>query len=259
MRRAIRIRAYQNLPNFRKPAAIAIQDSYKLPPYSTVIGMVHTACGYTKYHSMDVSIAGRYHTSISDMYTRYYFGISFDATRHQYFTARKENDNELIGGSADDFYRLGLTKEGKDGITRGLGYVELLVDLELLLYIFPEEEDFEEVLEGLKNPKIFPSLGRHEDLLRIDEVKEVELSSEEDIETNPILCYDTLIPQDYYEALEGNSSSTEYVLNKVFEVKDGYRRISERVRARCVKSDTELSYAPLMDIVDGELIGVFPA
>ena len=54
--RAIRIQCFQNLVNYRKPTSFLIKETYPLPPYSTVIGMVHAACGFEQYHPMQVSI-----------------------------------------------------------------------------------------------------------------------------------------------------------------------------------------------------------
>ncbi len=57
--RAIRIQCFQNLVNYREPTSFLIKETYPLPPYSTVIGMVHAACGFEQYHPMQVSIRTR--------------------------------------------------------------------------------------------------------------------------------------------------------------------------------------------------------
>lgn len=56
MERAIRIDCFQNLANYRKPSSFIIKESYPLPPYSTVIGMIHAISGFDSYHKMQVSI-----------------------------------------------------------------------------------------------------------------------------------------------------------------------------------------------------------
>ena len=81
--RAIRIQCFQNLANYRKPSSLIIKETYPLPPYSTVIGMVHRACDFKEYHPMNVSIQGTNKGTISDLYTRYSFSfgtIYFNAT-----------------------------------------------------------------------------------------------------------------------------------------------------------------------------------
>lgn len=58
MEKAIRVECFQNLVNYRKPSSFIIKESYPLPPYSTVLGMIHTACGYPKgdFHPMKISV-----------------------------------------------------------------------------------------------------------------------------------------------------------------------------------------------------------
>ena len=49
MERAIRIKCFQNLVNYKKPSSFIIKETFPLPPYSTVLGMIHAACLYTRY------------------------------------------------------------------------------------------------------------------------------------------------------------------------------------------------------------------
>lgn len=154
--KAIRLRCYQNLVNFRKPESFQLKETYPLPPPSTVIGMIHNLCGFETYNEMDLSIQGKYYSKVNDLYTLYEFGNQkFEKSRHR------------------------LKTSDERGITRGVGTIELLVDLELLIHIVPKGHDnYENIYEALKNPREFPSLGRREDILRIDEVSLVELSEQ---------------------------------------------------------------------------------
>ena len=58
--KAIRLHLKQNSANYRREETINCRMTYPLPPYSTVIGAIHKACGYTDYHDMKVSIQGKY-------------------------------------------------------------------------------------------------------------------------------------------------------------------------------------------------------
>lgn len=275
MVKAIRLKGYQNMVNYRKPSSIAIQDSYKLPPYSTVIGMIHNACGFTEYHPMKISISGNSATSITDMYTRYFLGMALEAEykngqyyykRHQLFTHRIEQDG--LGGTTAYLEKHNIGSEDKDGITRSLGYYELLVDMELVIHIIPEKaEDFDIILTKLRNPIKFPSLGRHEDLLRIDEVQEVELKVyEDDGEGEGLrINYDALIPLETYNNLNTNLKGTIITYNKVFQTRDKnnnplkIRHITERVKAKLVKANGQPIFGnALYDIVENKIVGVFP-
>ena len=72
MERAIRIKCFQNLVNYRKPGSFIIKETFPLPPYSTVLGMIHAACGYTEFHPMKLciqgQIVGRYQNFIQDIH-----------------------------------------------------------------------------------------------------------------------------------------------------------------------------------------------
>lgn len=200
MPKAIKIECYQSTANYRKPMAIDIQESYKLPPYSTVIGMIHNVCGFKEYHPMDVSIQGNHYSSFTDMYTRYFFGMKYDEGRHQAFVSREDGE--------------------KDGITRGLGYAQLLTDIHLIIHIRCEsEDDMELVFQGLNNPIIYPALGRYEDLLQIQNIEIVELENCAEL----YLQNDTYVPIEIYKNTvqyeENNVEGTIYNLNKNYDKK----------------------------------------
>ena len=74
--KAIKLECYQNMPNYKRPSSIQFQESFKLPPYSTVIGMIHKVCNFLDgYREMKISIQGETKSSLTDLYTRYFFGI----------------------------------------------------------------------------------------------------------------------------------------------------------------------------------------
>ena len=154
--KSIRLKLKQNLVNYKLPTSFQLKETYPLPPYSTVIGMVHNTCNYTEYKPMKISVQGKYHSKVNDLATRYEFknGMTFDASRHQ-------------------------IKVGEYGISRGVSNVELLSDVELVIHIVPEDENLiEEIFNAFKAPREYISLGRREDLVVVDEVKIVEISEE---------------------------------------------------------------------------------
>lgn len=166
----IRIKCRQSMVNYRKPASFIIKETYPLPPYSTVLGMVHNMCGFTSYHDMKLSIQGTCHGRISDMYTRYSFksGANYESDRH----------NLPIPAKNGRVY----------GAFRGIAYTELLCNVELVIHIKPSAEDFDTVFRSLTHPPKYPSLGRYEDLLDIESVQVVVGKLVEEVET----------PQDIY-------------------------------------------------------------
>ena len=161
MHRAIRLDCFQNLVNYRKPSSFIIKETYPLPPYSTVSGMIHAACGFKEYHKMKLSIQGDNKGTISDLYTRYSFsaGARYEEGRHQICV--KDGDNY--------------------GIFKGIANVELLCECKLIIHIVPEDEaDFEIIYQALKNPPTYLSLGRYEDIIDIRDVRIVSLKEDEE-------------------------------------------------------------------------------
>ena len=206
--KAIRLKIFQNLVNYKLPTSFQLKETYPLPPYSTVIGMVHNACEFTEYVPMRVSVQGKYHSKVNDLMTRYEFkpGMNFDKSRHQL--------------NVDGF-----------GIGRGVSTVELLSEVELLIHIVPENQEFvEEICEKLTYPHEYLSLGRREDLIvfgelpKIVEVEETELEEDLSIKNS----YSAYIPIEILkeEAVKIGSkegvkiSGTVYKLTKDYEIKN---------------------------------------
>ena len=66
--KVLRIILKQSSANYRKSGTIDNKMTYPLPIPSTIIGALHNICGYTEYHSMDISIQGNYEAISKDMY-----------------------------------------------------------------------------------------------------------------------------------------------------------------------------------------------
>lgn len=202
--KAIRVKLQQELVNYKKPTSFQLKETYPLPPYSTVIGMVHTLCGFNEYKDMKISIAGKFNSKVNDLYTRYEFsnGMTYESARHQ-------------------------LKAGDYGIGRGVATVELLVDVELLLHIIPTDQSLIEKIEkAFKFPCEYPSLGRREDIAVIKDIKIVNVAEDKLKDTARIdEEYSAYIPIEEYakikfkNRIEGVSiSGTRYRLNKNYEL-----------------------------------------
>lgn len=228
-KRAIRLKIYQNLANYKKPTSFQLKESYPLPPPSTVIGMIHFACGFTEYKAMDVGIQGTFNSRVYDLYTRYEFaGSSFENDRHQ---LKFETEEGKVYGS-----------------TRGISTAELLVDINLILHICPEDDNIiETIYNSFKKPQEFISLGRREDIIRIDEVEIVELEEKQvkrDLLDENVNYY---VPYSYEKKSVVQTKATIYNLNKVYkknEVKKGTEfRQWEKVKVSyCVGGKNSIKY-----------------
>lgn len=206
--KAIRIELFQQTANYKVETSYALKHSYPLPTYSAVIGMIHAACGFTEYHPMKVSVQGKSASSQVDLNTAYFFGGGkYEEDRHQ---LKVRNSR----------------KTGYIGITRGLSKTQILNDVELIIHIVPEhEEDYELILKGLQNPRVFLSLGRYEDLVRIDSIKEVNLKLlDDDPEFGFYGC--AYIP---LHNINEPTQGTVYKINKKFSYNKKGRRIWDTI------------------------------
>ena len=66
--KVLRIVLKQSSANYRKAGTIDNKMTYPLPIPATIIGAIHNICGYTDYHSMDISIQGNFEAVSKDMY-----------------------------------------------------------------------------------------------------------------------------------------------------------------------------------------------
>jgi CRISPR-associated protein Cas5t len=69
----LRIKLTQSSANYKKEETVLNKMTYPLPPFSTIIGALHCACGYIDYHPMDISIQGKYESMHIEPYTDYCF------------------------------------------------------------------------------------------------------------------------------------------------------------------------------------------
>lgn len=176
--KVIRISIYQNMCNFKEALTFDNKTTYPLPPYSTVIGMIHNACDFEEYVPMDISVQGTFSTKVVNLSHNYTFSPEkFEKDREKtYFSVINENNNK------------------KTGLIRGTINTELLVNLNLVIHIKLQDETMiEEVYNKLLYPNKFLSLGRNEDIIKIEEVKIVNVEMKENVHQN----IPTYIPEKY--------------------------------------------------------------
>lgn len=238
-KKAIRLKLYQNMVNYKKPTSFQLKETFPLPPYSTIIGMVHRLCDYKEYKNMEISVQGKYYSKVNDLSTRYEFknGMKYDDKRHQ-------------------------LKAGDYGVGRGVSTVELLVDVELLIHIIPSDQSLiKEIENAFLFPREYPSLGRREDLVTVEEVKTVDvLESEldEDIELSDDMS--AYIPLKLIEnesvVLDGDGSvikrGTRYKITKDYTLKNRGTKKSPRVFRQWNKVD--VSYSSKITAIGEQMI-----
>ena len=242
--KAVKLKLYQNMVNYKVPTSFQLKESYPLPPYSTVIGMVHSLCDFKEYKPMKISISGNYFSKVNDLYTRYEFknGNPFEIGRHQ------------------------LNVNGY-GINRGVATAELLVDVNLTIHIIPEdqsEEFLNTIFEAFKYPREYPSLGRREDIVLIKDVKIVDVEKkemEEDLENGEEVFAYIPLSFVYDEKVEfGNPTSgvriygTRYELTKNYELKN----IGTKAKPKFIREweKEEVLYSSNITALEEEIVPV---
>ncbi len=71
--KAVRLRLTQQAAHYRKEESVDNKMTYPLPFPSTVIGALHSACGYKTYHPMDISIQGEFGHLQKEVYVDHCF------------------------------------------------------------------------------------------------------------------------------------------------------------------------------------------
>lgn len=216
MRKAIRLKVFQQMPNYKKPAAVVLKESFPLPPYSTIIGMVHSACKFTEYHPMKISIQGKHASDVAEIEKQYVFG-----------------------GVPNERCDIVIPKS-KNGVRSGMKTIQFLSDVELCIHIVPDDEsEIEYICNCLLNPDEYISIGRREDIARIDEVSIVELDEitddnlEDEDDFNITGEYELFCPLNY---LDGRISSTIYRIPKLFGYENKKRIWKEVINSVCTSA-----------------------
>lgn len=234
--KAVRIKAFQPYAIYSDPLYKAISVSLPLPPPSTVIGFIHAMCGWNEYHDMDVSITGKSSGCLpeSERNNMYFGGFHF---------------SKISDDTKKRWKHIIPTDGGYVGWTSSPHETNPVIDMELILHIIPCDQDgVEHILSCLSSPPTYPSLGRHEDLLRIDDVSMTNVFDEN---------YSVRFSKTAYISVdnEENYSGTVYSLNKKYNIING-KRVFEKIR--CGLCESDLSDIIKCRHIDDDYNPVFP-
>ena len=215
--KALRLDLFQETACYRKPFAIKISETYPLPPYSTINGLLHRILDAKEYIPIRISIQGDYESLVNEYQTTY-------------------------------FYK-------KNTVTKMPMNQHLLLNVRLIVHISAENSVLDELYNRIRNLEEFLSLGRREDLLRIDDIQFVELNeyeidsdAEDDEEDEDIpkqekynLKHSIYIPKTYDVEFDGIS----YRLNNYYKsTRDKWEKIDVKFIQKGANFD---SYNILLD------------
>ena len=207
----LKLKLFQETACYKKPFAYKVAETYPLPPYSTVIGMFHKILQAKsgEYFPMNVSIQGEYESIFSN-----------------YQTLR--------------MYK------GKDKVTSMPRNVHQLLNVNLIIHVQAEDEIINKVYKNIVNGKETFTLGRNEDLVRIDDVKfinNIEKVEELEIEQS------AYIPEWLGKGVNG----INYRLNTTYKIEDEIR-VWDKVNVKYVEKHTNQNIYETIKDEDGDNI-----
>lgn len=199
---ALRIKAFQETACYTRPFANKVTETYPLPPYSTVKGMLHAILEANQLIPFELSIQGGYDTIIVD-YRKTYLVEKSDVNMPIIFDG-------LIGEMP--------TFPGMKSMPL---YTHMLYDIDLMIHVKAEEPILQKIYHAFHQLTSHVSLGRQEDLLRIDHVEFVSLT-ELDLFDGKRLEHAMYVPvSKVYE--DELATGIPYQLNWTYEIKNNIR------------------------------------
>lgn len=146
----LKIKLQSNVANYKKGETIENKMTYPLPPFSTVIGAIHKACGYTEYHPMDISIQGSFTSMKKQAFTSHMFLNSVQNDRD---TLVKMRGNNILSNSFDKVIT-SVVSQGAN-LKENINSKVLNQDLyEEYLGILDKKQTFESEEKTIYKPKI---------------------------------------------------------------------------------------------------------
>lgn len=132
----LKIKLFQETACYKKPFSFKVAETYPLPPYSTVIGMLHKILGAQngEYFDMNISVQGDYESIFSN-----------------YQNLRKYKSEKEVTSMPMN--------------------VQQLLNINLIIHVQAEDEIIDKLYYNIINGQETLTLGRNEDLVRIDEIR----------------------------------------------------------------------------------------
>lgn len=210
----LKIKLFQETACYKKPFAFKVAETYPLPPYSTVIGMFHKILQAKpgEYFPMNISVQGNYESIFSN------------------------------------YQNLRMFK-GKDQVTSMPRNVHQLLNVEILIHVQAEDEIIEKLYENITMGKETFTLGRNEDMVRVDEIKIIK---EPQISYGMINQYNAYVPEYMNKELSG----IQYRLNTTYQIVDNLRKW-DKVNVKYIERHTNKGLEEVLQDEEGDYIFFF--
>lgn len=209
----LKMKLFQETACYKKPFAFKVAETYPLPPYSTVIGMFHKIIGAKpgEYYPMNISIQGDYESIFSN------------------------------------YQNLRMFK-GKGKVTQMPRNVHQLLNVNLIIHMQAEDETVEKIYNNVISGKESFTLGRNEDLVRVDQIKIIDKPKE--VRDKFINNHNAYIPVKYTDEYV---NGINYRLNSVYTIKNELRNW-EKVDVKYIEKHTNESILETLQDEDGDYI-----
>ena len=136
--------------------------------------------------------------------------------------------------------------KGKDKVTSMPRNVHQLLNVNLIIHVQAEDEIIDKIYENIINGTETFTLGRNEDLVRIDEIKILKNIEEVDEANIKINAY---IP----EWIDKEINGINYRLNTTYKIKDDIRQWN-KINVKYVEKYTNTSIEEILQDEDGDNI-----
>ena len=207
----LKLKLYQETACYKKPFASKVAETYPLPPYSTIIGMLHKILQAKpgEYFPMNISIQGEYESIFNN------------------------------------YQNLRMYK-GKDKVTAMPRNVHQLLNVHLIIHVQAEDEVIERLYQNIVNGIESFTLGRNEDLVRVDEIKILaDIKEVEEVTINS----SAYIP----EWISMVGGGINYRLNTTYTIKDDIRKWN-KVNVKYVEKHTNAGILYCLQDEDNDYI-----
>ncbi|OKZ57427.1 MAG: type I-B CRISPR-associated protein Cas5 [Clostridium sp. 26_21] len=207
----LKLKLYQEIACYKKPFATKVAETYPLPPYSTIIGMFHKILQAEpgEYFPMNISVQGNYE------------------------------------GIFSNYQNLRMYK-GKAKVTSMPRNVHQLLDVNLIIHVQAEDETIDKIYQNIINGTETFTLGRNEDIVRIDSIKILENVNEVE---EPTIEKNAYVP----EWIDNEVNGINYRLNTTYKIQDDIRKWN-KVNVKYVEKYTNQHIEETLQDEDGDNI-----
>ncbi|KPI49098.1 CRISPR-associated protein Cas5 [Clostridioides difficile] len=226
--KVLKLDLFQETACYKKPFAMKITETYPLPPYSTVNGLIHKILNATEYIPFNISVQGTYESIFNNYQTTY-------------------------------FYK-------KGSVTSMPMNSHMLLNVHLIIHIGGDFDLLKKLYDSLLNCGEHLSLGRKEDLVRINDIRFVEVNKfevDEDIQLDdyenyrlskynirrPIYIPKLSLQDEYVEGIS-------YRLNNYYDnnAKEDKKRVWNKVDSYYVDDGIPISAGDILLDNEGDLL-----